>query len=217
MPPFSSALEFTRSWPVWATTAGCESNHQLIPSGSPTSQRQRRARRPPDARASLRRGHSARRRPCAGRAALQDLQAVHKWKVVPERRCLGLSRLIGYRIGVHHMRPDVFGISDAELREALGDVLEALSLDDRAARWCLSPFAVAPNGSSGASSATRARAKPRKVPTTRTAAGELRIAARASRARPTIGCALSPTRRRSATRRHRSRAASASRSCPATA
>ena len=69
-----------------------------------------------------------RRRPCAGRAALQDLaQAVHKWKVVPERRCLGLSRLIGYRIGVHHMRPDVFGISDAELREALEGVLEALS------------------------------------------------------------------------------------------
>lgn len=54
-------------------------------------------------------------------------QAVHKWKVVPERRCLGLSRLIGYRIGVHHMRPDVFGISDAELREALKGVLEALS------------------------------------------------------------------------------------------
>ena len=53
-------------------------------------------------------------------------QAVSKWKVVPETRCLPLARLIGWRVSVNHMRPDVFGISPAELREALEGILATL-------------------------------------------------------------------------------------------
>jgi DNA-binding transcriptional regulator YdaS (Cro superfamily) len=54
-------------------------------------------------------------------------QAVSKWKTVPHKRCLALARLIGGRISVNRMRPDVFGISPEEAQEARRGTLEALS------------------------------------------------------------------------------------------
>jgi DNA-binding transcriptional regulator YdaS (Cro superfamily) len=54
-------------------------------------------------------------------------QAVSKWNVVPETRCLPLARLIGYRVPLYAMRPDVYGVDARELRAALAAILETLS------------------------------------------------------------------------------------------
>ena len=129
--------------------------------GSPTSQKQRLRSDHLTPEQACAEAIRPRRRPCAGRAALQDLgpgraqveggaREALPGAVAPDR--LPHRRAPHAARRVRHL--------DAELREALPTSSKRCR-DAAARRWCLSPSAVAPNGSSGASSATRARAQNR--------------------------------------------------------